>query len=93
MYSAFLQNLLMSGLFIAMFIARGGARGQSLTIAVAKWLGTLAPTIQWGLLSFSPFVLGVGLACSVLDLAYLGLLLRERRRGLAVHPASAARAL
>jgi len=27
-YSAFLQNLLMSGLFIAMFVARRGARGQ-----------------------------------------------------------------
>ena len=91
-YSAFLQNLLMSGLFIAMFIARGGLRGQSLTIAVAKWLGTLAPTIQWGLLSFSPFVLGVGLACSVLDLAYIALLLRERRRGLPVRAATAAHA-
>ena len=91
-YSAFLQNLLMSGLFIAMFIARGGSRGQSLTIAVAKWLGTLAPTIQWGLISFSPFVLGIGLLCSVLDLAYIGLLLRDRRAGLPVRPATAARA-
>lgn len=42
-YAAFLQNLLMSGLFIAMFVARGGSRGQSLVIAVAKWIGTLAP--------------------------------------------------
>lgn len=92
-YSAFLQNLLMSGLFIAMFLARGGSRGQSLTIAVAKWIGTLAPTIQWGLLSFSPFVLGVGLACSVIDLAYIGLVLRDRRRGPAVRPATAARAV
>ena len=29
-YSAFLQNLLMSGLFIAMFVARRGPRGQTL---------------------------------------------------------------
>jgi hypothetical protein len=48
-YSAFLQNLLMSGLFIAMFIARRGTHGQSLTIGIAKWLGTLAPTILFGL--------------------------------------------
>jgi hypothetical protein len=42
-YAAFLQNLLMSGLFIAMFAARRSLRGQSLVIAVAKWIGTLAP--------------------------------------------------
>jgi hypothetical protein len=78
-YSAFLQNLLMSGLFIAMFLARHGGRGQSLVIAVAKWLGTLAPTIQFGLISGRGFVLGIGLLCSVLDLAYIGLLLHARR--------------
>jgi hypothetical protein len=79
-YSAFLQNLLMSGLFIAMFLARGGSRGQSLVIAVAKWLGTLAPTVQLGLISGRVFVVGVGLLCSVLDLVYIGLLVRAHRR-------------
>jgi hypothetical protein len=79
-YSAFLQNLVMSGLFIAMFLARRGARGQSLIIAVAKWLGTLAPTIQFGVLSHWSFVLGIGLLCSVLDLTYIGLLVRARRQ-------------
>ena len=92
-YSAFLQNLLMSGLFIAMFSARRGARGQSLTIAVAKWLGTLAPTLQFGLFSNWHFVLGIGLLCSVLDLTYIVLLVRARRRGGAFAAApSAARA-
>jgi hypothetical protein len=42
-YSAFLQNLLMSGLFIAMFAERRGPRGQSMTIAVATWIGTAPP--------------------------------------------------
>ena len=78
-YSAFLQNLLMSGLFIAMFISRRGARGQSIWIAVAKWLGTLAPTILFGVLRGEPFIIGIGLMCSVLDLIYLGLLLWARR--------------
>src|SRR5262249_46530158 len=41
-YSAFLQNLLMSVLFIAMLIQRGNREGQSLTIAVNKWIGTLS---------------------------------------------------
>ncbi|MCX5376637.1 hypothetical protein [Streptomyces sp. NBC_00091] len=74
-YSAFLQNLLMSGLFIALYAARRGPRGQSLLIAVAKWLGTLAPTVLFGVREGSGFVLGLGVLCSVFDLAYIGLLL------------------
>ncbi len=72
-YSAFLQNLLMSGLFIAMLVARRGLRGQTLTIAIAKWLGTLAPTILFGVIEGSPLVLGLGILCSVFDLVYIGL--------------------
>lgn len=79
-YSAFLQNLLMSGLFIAMFVARSGSRGQTLLIAVAKWIGTLAPTLVFGWYRGSPLILGVGLLCSVFDLVYIGLLWRSRRR-------------
>jgi hypothetical protein len=77
-YSAFLQNLLMSGLFIAMLIARQSLRGQTLTIAVAKWLGTLAPTISIGVLGHSAFIIGIGVLCSVFDLLYIGLVLRLR---------------
>lgn len=79
-YSAFLQNLLMSGLFIGLFAARRGPRGQSLGIAVAKWLGTLAPTLLFGVIEDAPFILGLGILCSVFDLAYIGLLLQARRR-------------
>ena len=78
-YSAFLQNLLMSGLFIAMFAARAGLRGQSLLIGVAKWIGTLAPTVAFGWLENSPLILGLGGLCSIFDLAYIGLLWRARR--------------
>jgi hypothetical protein len=88
-YSAFLQNLLMSGLFIAMFVARQGPRGQSIVIAVAKWIGTLAPTILFGALAGSALILGVGLLCSVFDLAYIALLLWARY-GLALEPADGA---
>jgi hypothetical protein len=77
-YAAFLQNLLMSGLFIALFVARRGSRGQSLLIAVAKWIGTLAPTIVFGWYGNSPLILGVGILCSLFDLAYIGLLWRAR---------------
>lgn len=78
-YSAFLQNLLMSGLFIAMFVGRRGIRGQTLTIAVAKWIGTLAATILYGVIEASPFILGLGIMCSVFDLAYIGLVIWAKR--------------
>ena len=80
-YAAFLQNLLMSGLFIALFVARRGSRGQSLLIAVAKWIGTLAPTIVFGWYGNSPLILGVGILCSIFDLAYIGLLWRAAAAG------------
>jgi hypothetical protein len=88
-YSAFLQNLLMSGLFIAMLIARRGTRGQSMRIAVAKWIGTLAPTIAIGVYEHSPFILGIGILCSVFDLAYIGLL-RNAQAGARAPEAAAA---
>jgi hypothetical protein len=83
-YAAFLQNLLMSVLFIAMLVRRGSSEGQSLTIGVSKWLGTLAPTITFGMIgggTFSgpnSFILIVGLLCSVFDLIYIWMLARDR---------------
>jgi hypothetical protein len=78
-YSAFLQNLLMSGLFIAMFLARRGPRGQSMTIAVAKWIGTAAPTVVFGVHEGSAFIVMVGALCFLLDVAYIALLAWARR--------------
>lgn len=78
-YSAFLQNLLMSGLFIAMFYSRGGSRGQSLTIAIAKGMGTLAPTIQGGIIEGISFILVVGILCFLFDVVYIVLLARDRQ--------------
>ena len=83
-YSAFLQNLLMSVLFINMLVRRGSREGQSLTIAVGKWLGTLAPTVLFGIIGDGGFPNGsflivvVGMLCSVFDLIYIGLLLKTR---------------
>lgn len=81
-YSAFLQNLLMSVLFIRMLVMRRSREGQSLTIAVSKWLGTLAPTILFGIVGDAGFPTGsylivvVGTLCSVFDLIYIRLLLK-----------------
>ncbi len=82
-YSAFLQNLLMSVLFIDMFVKRGGSEGQSLYIAVSKWVGTLAPTILFGVVGDGGFptgsflILVLGLFCSVFDLIYVWMLFKS----------------
>jgi hypothetical protein len=87
-YSGFLQNLLMSGLFISMFFARRGLRGQTLTIAIAKWIGTLAPTILYGVMEASRFILGLGIMCCVFDLVYIGLIVWAKRQPDAVAAAA-----
>lgn len=85
-YAAFLQNLLMSVLFIQMLVQRGSSHGQSLVIAVGKWLGTLAPTILFGFVGArgfdgpSPFILSIGLLCAAFDLIYIGMLIEVRKR-------------
>jgi len=79
-YAAFLQNLLMSVLFIGMLVRRASTEGQSLTIAVSKWLGTLAPTIAFGMIGGpKPLILTVGLLCSAFDLIYIWMVSRSGR--------------
>lgn len=79
-YSAFLQNLLMSVLFIGLYIKRRNMEGQSLLLAVAKWIGTLAPTLLMGVISFNAVVLAAGIFCSVFDLIYIFLLYKETKK-------------
>jgi len=43
-YAAFGQNLLMSVLFISMFLKRDHVRGQSIYIAILKTIGTILPS-------------------------------------------------
>ncbi len=78
-YSAFLQNLLMSVLFIALFLKRDSMEGTSLTLAAAKWIGTLAPTILMGVITYNSVVLACGIFCSVFDLIYIGLLAGKKK--------------
>ena len=86
-YSAFPQNLLMSILFISMLVRRGSLEGQSLSIAISKWIGTLAPTILYGLIGEGGFprgsflILVTGMLCSVFDLIYISMLFRRRSAG------------
>ena len=83
-YSAFPQNLIMSILFIAMLAKRGNREGQSLLIAVSKWIGTLAATILYGVIGEGGFprgsflILTVGICCSVFDVIYIWLLAKAK---------------
>src|SRR5687768_11232529 len=72
-YAAFIQNLMMSWLFIAMLIRRRNTSGQSIGIAFFKLIGTLAPTLIYGLKS--NFILFLGMSCFIADLIYLLLLI------------------
>ena len=78
-YSAFLQNLVMSILFIDMLWKRDSLEGQSVLLAVAKWLVTLAPTILMGVITYDALVLVCGIFCSVFDLIYIGMLVQKKR--------------
>lgn len=78
-YSAFAQNLIMSIAFIHMFVKRGNTKGQSMLLAIAKWIGTLAPTITMGIMSTNHVVLACGLLCTIYDLIYIVLLYRDKK--------------
>ncbi|HEV8280724.1 MAG TPA: hypothetical protein VGQ02_02600 [Candidatus Limnocylindrales bacterium] len=76
-YSAFAQNLMMSILFIAMLVGRDDVRGQSMYVAIFKWLGTLAPTIQMYGQTGSNLILVLGIAVFLYDVIYIAMLYRK----------------
>jgi len=84
-YSAFLQNLIMSIMFIAMYIQRRGCEGQSLTIAINKLIGTVTPTILVGIVGLPAFgkpnlfILVVGVLIAIFDLIYIILLFTNKQ--------------
>lgn len=79
-YSAFLQNLLMSIMFIEMYLKRKNMHGQSILLAIAKWIGTLAPTIIFGIMNNNWVVLVCGIFCTVFDLIYIALLVDGKNK-------------
>lgn len=77
-YSAYIQNLIMSVMFLAMLDKRKSSKGQSILLAVAKWVGTLAPlgivSMNYGTSEFQPLIIILGIFCFVFDLLYIYLL-------------------
>lgn len=84
-YSAFLQNLLMSILFITMSAQRKTSEGQTLLIAVSKWVGTAAPTVLMGILGIQGtlepnlLVLTTGSLIFIFDLVYFLILFKTKK--------------
>jgi hypothetical protein len=84
-YPAFVINLVMSILFIDMLVRRDGVEGQSMGVALFKWLGTAAPTILFYSHTGSDLVLALGISVFVFDLIYIGML-HETFRSLGLNP-------
>lgn len=82
-YAAFMQNLMMSALFMGMLLARGSSRGQSVWIAATKLIGTaLASLAIWRFDAGrdTDLLIYLYLATLVLDVAYLVALILCRRQ-------------
>lgn len=75
LYFAYIDNLIMSGLFILMYYKRGSSKGQSMAIAITKFLGTLFP-ILIGVITRKHFTMSIGFFIILLDVAYIILLYR-----------------
>ena len=78
-YTAFAQNLMMSILFIGMLVSRHNVSGQSLYVALLKWVGTAAPTIQIYAQTGSKLILILGIGCFIYDALYTVMLYRQFR--------------
>jgi hypothetical protein len=82
-YAAFGQNLLMSGLFLAMLASRRGLAGQSAWIAAAKFAGTALASLaiwRYGDHPHSVLLPYLYLANAVVDAAYLAAVMAVGRR-------------
>lgn len=87
-YVAYLDNLMMSALFLHWAVSREDVLGQSIWVGITKGLGTLAISAgQYEMNAFviggSPFLTFLFGACLVLDVLYVVLLYR-RMRGLGI---------
>ena len=74
--TSFPQNLIMSVQFVDLIMQRRSRQGSSLIIAVCKWLGTLFPTIVFGIMRENWMCLATGGFSTVFDLIYIGMYIK-----------------
>ena len=82
-YSAFTMNVLMSWMFITMFLKQQDLKGQAFGIAFFKMLGTAAATIIL-FQRYSQFLQMMGVNCFILDMIYIKLM-ADRYKKLNLH--------
>lgn len=81
-YTAFSQNLMMSGLFISLLFWRGDVKGQSLAIAFCKMIGTLFASIAFFIYFRTNLITIISVATLFFDVMYIGLLYKLFRKNL-----------
>lgn len=70
-YTAFLQNLMMSGLFISLLFWRGNLKGQSIYIAIFKMLGTLCASVAFFIYFKTNLITIISVATLLYDWLYI----------------------
>lgn len=78
-YSAFLQNIAMSVCYLYMLKSRKSSKGQTMTIAVCKCIGTLTPTI-FGTMEGNMFIFTTGIICFIFDVLYIYFLYKTKKK-------------
>lgn len=78
-YTAFSQNLMMSGLFISLLARRGNLSGQSIYIAVFKMVGSLLATIAFIVYFRSYLITIISVATFIYDWIYIVLVCKLYR--------------
>ena len=73
-YFVFPNNLVMSAQFVLLPFLRKGSRGQSMSIAITKCIGTFCATMTMILTNIEMWILIIGALCFVLDVVYIVLL-------------------
>ena len=81
-YSAFSQNLMMSGLFISLLLRRGNLKGQSIYIAVFKMLGSLFAGIAFFIYFRTYLITTVSVATLIYDCIYIRCVSKMYRKNL-----------
>lgn len=83
-YTAFSQNLMMSGLFISLLFWRGDLKGQSLAIAFCKMFGTLCASIAFYIYFRTNLITIISVATLFYDLMYINFVYKLSRKNIAL---------
>lgn len=79
LYSAFLQDLIMSILFINMLVTRTDTKGQNLIVAIGKWIGSLSATFFAVIVYANKLFFVLGILCSLFNIIYMYLLIKSNK--------------